>query len=89
MALNPVTNAGGKDRPELDLPDWEKFGTDIDSPGATDGQDMIELGKYSAEIVRKIPNNFRILVKMKLLLIDYSMFLRATDRQWLLPIEEI
>ncbi|MGZ7246492.1 phosphoketolase family protein, partial [Streptococcus pyogenes] len=49
MAMNPITNAGVI-KP-MDTADWKKHAFDIETPGAIIAQDMIEFGKYAADLV--------------------------------------
>ena len=58
MSMNPVTNAGIVKK--LDLANWEKYAIDTSKPGAVIKQDMIEFGKYAADLVKANSDNFRI-----------------------------
>ena len=58
LGSNPITN-GGLLLKNLDLPIFEKYMVDFDTPGVVLKQDMMELGKYLAEVIEK-NDNFRI-----------------------------
>ena len=58
LGSNPITN-GGLLLKNLDLPNFEKYMVDFDTPGVVLKQDMMELGKYLAEVIEK-NDNFRI-----------------------------
>lgn len=58
MSMNPITNAGIVKA--MDTADWKKFALDINVPGQIMAQDMIEFGKYAADLVDANPDNFRI-----------------------------
>lgn len=81
MSMNPITNAGIVKA--MDTADWKKFALDINVPGQIMAQDMIEFGKYAADLVDANPDNFRIFgpdeTKSNRL---QEVFTRAS-RQWL------
>lgn len=85
MSLNPITN-GGLDVPELNLPDWKDYSLDIEVPGATDEQDMIELGKYIRDIIKENPKTFRVFGPDETASNRLQEIFKATDRQWLSPV---
>ncbi|WP_406615497.1 phosphoketolase family protein [Mycoplasmopsis hyopharyngis] len=82
MGMNPVAN-GGLNPKKLDLGDWTKFALSFDKPGQFIAQDMVELGTYFADLVKRNPTNFRIFgpdeTKSNRL---YNLF-KVTNRQWL------
>lgn len=86
MSLNPVTN-GGSNVPDLKLPDWRDYSFDIDAPGAIDGQDMIELGKYIRDIITENPTTFRVFGPDETASNRLQEVFAATDRQWLEPVD--
>jgi len=61
ISANPITN-GGKNPPKLILPNVLDFGVDIEKFGQQKAQDMLELGKYLAKVVKlnSQNRNFRI-----------------------------
>ncbi|MBM7635483.1 phosphoketolase [Streptococcus saliviloxodontae] len=81
MAMNPITNAGVI-KP-LDTADWKKFAFDIETPGAFQAQDMIEFGKYAADLVDANPDNFRIFGPDETKSNRLQEVFTRTDRQWL------
>lgn len=85
MSLNPITN-GGLDVPDLHLPDWKDYSLDIEVPGATDEQDMIELGKYIRDIIKENPKTFRVFGPDETASNRLQEIFKATDRQWLSPV---
>ncbi len=53
---------GGRLLKDLVLPDFRKYGLEIESPGCREAQDMIELGNYVRDVFKlnEKHNNFRI-----------------------------
>src|SRR5699024_5465208 len=86
MSLNPITN-GGRGIPELNLPSWENHALDINHPGSIEAQDMIEFGKYSRDIIKENPTNFRIFGPDETASNRLQKVFEATDRQWLEEID--
>ncbi|MGX9388975.1 phosphoketolase family protein [Mycoplasma sp. 327] len=82
MATNPITNGGINSR-YLDLSPWEKFATNVEYPGKNKGQDMVELGKYMADVVTKNPDNFRVFGPDETKSNRLFELFRVTKRQWL------
>lgn len=85
MSLNPVTNGGSMK--ELVLPDWKAYGVDISQPGQIEGQDMIELGKYTASVIEKNPTNFRVFGPDETASNRLQKVFDVTNRQWLEPVK--
>ncbi|MBR7927789.1 phosphoketolase family protein [Aerococcaceae bacterium zg-ZUI334] len=81
MSMNPVTNAGIV--AELNTADWRKHALDIKVPGEIIAQDMIELGKYAADLIRENPTNFRIFGPDETKSNRLQHVFDATNRQWL------
>ena len=48
MAMNPITNAGVI-KP-MNTADWKKHALQFNTPGEIMAQDMIEFGKYAADL---------------------------------------
>jgi xylulose-5-phosphate/fructose-6-phosphate phosphoketolase len=61
IGANPHGN-GGKLLRDLRLPDFRKYAFDVTAPGATYGQDMIELGKFVRDVIdlNSDSRNFRV-----------------------------
>ena len=81
MSANPITNAGIV-KP-IDTADWKKFAVDTAKPGAAVAQDMIEFGKYAANLVEANPNHFRIFGPDESKSNRLNEVFTKTDRQWL------
>jgi len=82
MSLNPVTNGGNNNQP-LNLPNWKDYTLNIERPGVTDAQDMIEFGKFARDIVCTNPNNFRVFGPDETASNRLQKIFEVTDRQWL------
>ncbi|ACF07302.1 Xylulose-5-phosphate phosphoketolase [Metamycoplasma arthritidis] len=82
MAVHPITNGGINPR-TLKLSSWEKFATKFETPGQIKGQDMIELGKYFAEIITLNKDNFRIFGPDETKSNRMNAVFNVTKRQWL------
>ncbi|AND79996.1 phosphoketolase [Streptococcus pantholopis] len=81
MSANPITNAGVL-KP-IDTADWKKFAVDTAKPGTVLAQDMIEFGKYAADLVEANPNHFRIFGPDESKSNRLNEVFTKTDRQWL------
>ena len=81
MSTNPITNAGVL-KP-MNTADWKKFAIDTTKPGAVVAQDMIEFGKYAADLVEANPDNFRIFGPDESKSNRLNEVFKKTDRQWL------
>lgn len=81
MSMNPITNAGVI-KP-MDTADWKKYAFDIKEPGAIMAQDMIEFGKYVADLVDANPDNFRIFGPDETKSNRLQEVFTRTNRQWL------
>lgn len=82
MAMNPITNGGINPKP-LVMPKWEDFALKIEKPGAIKAQDMIEAGKYFADMIVKNPDNFRIFGPDETKSNRLWEVFKVTQRQWL------
>ena len=80
MSMNPITNAGVV-KP-LDITDWTKHAIDTSKPGAIQKQDMIEFGKFAADLVKANPDNFRIFGPDETKSNRLNEVFKATNRQW-------
>ncbi|HGD6665670.1 TPA: phosphoketolase [Streptococcus agalactiae] len=81
MSMNPITNAGIVKA--MDTVDWKKFALDINVPGQIMAQDMIEFGKYAADLVDANPDNFRIFGPDETKSNRLQEVFTRTSRQWL------
>ncbi|HHU5185596.1 TPA: phosphoketolase family protein [Streptococcus agalactiae] len=81
MSMNPITNAGIVKA--MDTADWKKFALDINVPGQIMAQDMIEFGKYAADLVDANPDNFRIFGPDETKSNRLQEVFTRTIRQWL------
>lgn len=81
MSMNPITNAGIVKA--MDTADWKKFALDINVPGQIMAQDMIEFGKYAADLVDANPDNFRIFGPDETKSNRLQEVFTRTSRQWL------
>ena len=59
LSSNPNTN-GGKLLKELDIPNFENYMIDFDTPGTVIKQDMIEAGKFIGDILDRNRDNFKL-----------------------------
>lgn len=81
MSMNPITNAGIVKA--MDTAAWKKFALDINVPGQIMAQDMIEFGKYAADLVDANPDNFRIFGPDETKSNRLQEVFTRTSRQWL------
>lgn len=81
MSMNPITNAGIVKA--MDTADWKKFALDINVLGQIMAQDMIEFGKYAADLVDANPDNFRIFGPDETKSNRLQEVFTRTSRQWL------
>ncbi|HFE9220293.1 TPA: phosphoketolase [Streptococcus agalactiae] len=81
MSMNPITNAGIVKA--MDTADWKKFALDINVPGQIMAQDMIEFGKYAADLVDANLDNFRIFGPDETKSNRLQEVFTRTSRQWL------
>ena len=86
MAKNPITN-GGIDPKALNLPNWRDYALDNKVPGEIESQDMINFGKWSRDVTKLNPTNFRIFGPDETMSNRLAPVFEATDRQWLEPIK--
>ena len=80
MSMNPITNAGVV-KP-MEITDWTKYAIDTTKPGAIQKQDMIEFGKFAADLVKANPDNFRIFGPDETKSNRLNEVFKATNRQW-------
>lgn len=82
MSMNPITN-GGLDPKPLKITDWKKHAIDTSTPGAVMAQDMIEFGKFAADLIEANPDNFRIFGPDEAKSNRLNKVFDVTNRQWL------
>ncbi len=83
MGSNPHAN-GGLLLKELNLPDFRKYGVKVTKHGNIESQDMIELGKYIRDIIKKNKEkrNFRIFGPDETLSNRLNYAFEESERQW-------
>ena len=59
MSANPIAN-GGLVRKDLVMPDFKKFGVEVDRPGGVMVENTRVLGKFLREVMRNNMTNFRV-----------------------------
>lgn len=89
MGSNPNAN-GGLLLKELNLPDFREYGIKVQSHGKIQAQDMIELGKYIKDIIKKNKDkhNFRIFAPDETLSNRLNFVFEETTRKWNAKTEE-
>jgi len=89
MGANPHTN-GGVLLKELRMPDFKDYAVEVNYPGETEAQDMMELGKFIRDIVEENEHNknFRIFGPDEALSNRLNYAFEKTNRQWMLPVLE-
>ena len=80
MSMNPITNAGVV-KP-MEITDWTKHAIDTTKPGAIQKQDMIEFGRFAADLVKANTDNFRIFGPDETKSNRLNEVFKATNRQW-------
>lgn len=83
ISANPHAN-GGKLLRDLRLPDFREYAVDVPSPGAKEGQDMIELGGFIRDIFKlnEKTRNFRIFGPDETMSNRLGKIFEATNRDW-------
>ena len=83
MGANPISN-GGLLLKELRVPDFRNYAVDVDYPGMTINQDMMELGKFVRDIIRSNEDNrnFRVFGPDEALSNRLKYMFEATNRQF-------
>lgn len=84
MGSNPHAN-GGKLLKDLILPDFRKYGIDVEKPGCIEAQDMIELGHYVRDVFKLNANNknFRIFGPDETMSNRLNHSFEAENRSWM------
>lgn len=83
MGLNPHTN-GGKLLKDLRLPDFRKYGVNIEKPGLIECSDMTELSKFIRDIIKEnaINNNFRLFGPDETMSNRLNSVFESSSRTW-------
>ena len=83
MGANPVAN-GGLLLKDIKVPEIRNYGVEVEVPGKTVAQDMMELGKYVRDVVacNKENRNFRIFGPDEALSNRLNYVFEDTNRQW-------
>jgi xylulose-5-phosphate/fructose-6-phosphate phosphoketolase len=83
MGANPHANGGLLLR-NLRMPDFRAHGLSVPSPGAVDGQDTVQLGKFLRDVAdaNRDQRNFRIFGPDETLSNLLGAVFEATSRQW-------
>ncbi|MCI8394850.1 MAG: phosphoketolase family protein [Bacilli bacterium] len=89
MGANPHAN-GGKEKKQLDMPNYWDFKVEVENPGCIQKEDMRVLGSFVKEIIAKNQdqNNFRIFGPDETLSNRLNSAFEVTNRQWLAQIYE-
>lgn len=81
MGMNPHAN-GGLLLQKLDLPDFKNYALKIEKPGVIKDSDMLSLGNFVRDIIKKNPNNYRIFAPDETLSNRLNKVFDVTNRQW-------
>lgn len=83
MSANPIAN-GGLLLKDIKVPDFTKYGVEVEVPGKTEAQDMMELGKYIRDVIKENDSNrnFRIFGPDEALSNRLNHVFEETSRQW-------
>ncbi len=84
MGLNPNAN-GGLMLKELNIPDFKEYELKITKPGIEKASDMMNLGDFVRDIIKK-NNNFRVFAPDEALSNRLNPIFQVTKRQWENPI---
>ena len=81
MGSNPHANGGLLLR-DLKLPDFRDYAVEVPQPGAVMEQDMMVLGAYVRDTIRKNPENFRVFGPDETMSNRLNKVFEATGRVW-------
>ena len=85
MGANPHANGGLLLR-DLRLPDFRDYALPVPAPGAVLAQDMLELGGFVRDVVKRNPTNFRVFGPDETASNRLQKVFEVTDRNWNAPI---
>src|SRR3989442_506119 len=81
MSANPHAN-GGELLIDLRLPDFRDYAVEVASPGTTSSEATRVMGTYLRDVVKKNPDNFRIMGPDETVSNRLGSVLEATNRAW-------
>jgi xylulose-5-phosphate/fructose-6-phosphate phosphoketolase len=81
MGANPHANGGVLTRP-LDLPDFRGYAVDVAAPARGSSEATRVLGGWLRDVIRRNPDNFRIMGPDETVSNRLGAVLEATDRTW-------
>src|SRR5438046_6113635 len=81
MSANPHAN-GGEVLKDLRLPDFREYAVDVPSPGTTTSEATRVMGTYLRDVVKRNPDNFRIVGPDETISNRLGSVLEATNRAW-------
>jgi xylulose-5-phosphate/fructose-6-phosphate phosphoketolase len=82
MSANPHAN-GGLLLQELTLPDFRRFGVEVETPGTTSSEATRVLGTWLREVVRDNPTSFRVFGPDETASNRLDAILEVTDKAWM------
>ncbi|QGZ97811.1 phosphoketolase [Mycoplasma sp. NEAQ87857] len=82
MGMAPITN-GGVDPKPLNLGKWQDFALKFSKPGEIKDQDMVNAGRYYADVILRNPDNFRAFGPDETKSNRLFDILKVTNRQWM------
>jgi xylulose-5-phosphate/fructose-6-phosphate phosphoketolase len=82
MSANPHANGGLLLR-DLDLPDFRDYAVRVEKPGKSFSSATAELGRYLRDVVRRNPENFRIMGPDETESNRLNALFEATNRVWM------
>ena len=86
MGANPNANGGLRLR-DLDLPDFRDYAVDVPAPGRAIAEDTRVLGGFLRDIVRRNPDNFRVMGPDETASNRLDALYEATNKVWMAEIE--
>ena len=81
MGANPHANGGLLLR-DLKLPDFRDYALELSAPGAVDAQDMMELGAFVRDIVKRNLETFRVFGPDETMSNRLNKVFEVADRAW-------
>ena len=81
MSANKHAN-GGLLLKELDIPYFKDYMLEVEAPGVKKASDMMELGKFIRDIVKRNPDNYKIFGPDEALSNRLNYVFEVTNRKW-------